>query len=466
MVRTVNAIQMIFLCAVCSLVQGLAAAQPVVSSIVNAASYDAVVSPGCLVVIFGSNLAAAPLSANGGQSPTSLGGVSVTVAGLPAPLLYVSPGQINLLIPFEVQIPASTVVPVVVTSTGGKISYNIRLTRNAPGIFTLSGSGTEPALIFDSNFQPVKTVGAKDTVILYATGLGATSAETNSVVDEVEVYIGERKALVSFAGLAPGLPGIYQVNVMAPVPATDRIYLRSGQWQSNIAKIGIKQGTNATNVKGTIDGLHPSSDPAFRIGTTSSVMLHAGTFTVGFDIASGAAPFDVAAVGQAGAAVISVDPISSCTNDVGIVSTGQYSASISTLTPDAILGDFSGSIVPLWDYLTCNGGSECVGFVLSTIPPARLSSFWTNAAAMLPAANSLLEVGPIAFSQSTGCLSDLQGSPGHFVINAQNNSLFSTFGGVTEIPLGPFATRVSTFTLYVDGAPIASKDLNYVAPNR
>jgi hypothetical protein len=63
-------------------------------------------------------------------------------------------------------------------------------------------------------------------------------------------------------------------------------------------------------------------------------------------------------------------------------------------------------------------------------------------------------------------LSDLQGSPGHFVINAQNNSLFSTFGGVTEIPLGPFTTRVSTFTLYVDGAPVASKDLNYVAPNR
>jgi hypothetical protein len=63
-------------------------------------------------------------------------------------------------------------------------------------------------------------------------------------------------------------------------------------------------------------------------------------------------------------------------------------------------------------------------------------------------------------------LSDLQGTPGHFVIDAQNNHLFSTFGGVTEIPLGPFTTRVSTFTLYVDGAPIASKDLNYVAPNR
>jgi uncharacterized protein (TIGR03437 family) len=465
MIRKVSVIEMILLCAVCNFVRAGASAQPVVSSILNAASYDAVVSPGCLVGIFGTNLAAAPLSANVGQSPTTLGGVSVTVAGFPAPLLYVSPGQINLLIPFEVQIPESAVVPVVVTSAGGKTSYNIRLARNAPGVFTSNGSGTGRVLVFDSNFQPVDTVGSKDTVILYATGLGATSAETNSVVDEVEVYIGERKAQVLFAGLAPGLPGIYQLNVMAPAPATDRIYLRSGQWQSNIANIGIKSGANATNVKGTIDGLYPSSDPAFRVGTTASVMLHAGTFTLSLDISSGAAPFDVAAVGQAGAAVISIDPISTCINDAGIVSTGQYTASMSTVTPDAARGDFSGSIVPLWDYLTCDAESECLGFSLSTIPPARLDRLWTNAVAMLATANSITTAGPNAFSQSTGCLSDLQGVPGHLLINAQNNSLFSTFGGVTEIPLGPFMTRVSTFALYVDGGLIASKDLNYVAPN-
>lgn len=91
----------------------------------EAGAYDAVVSPGCLIGFFGSNLAVAPFCANGAQSPTTLGGVSLTVAGLTAPLLYVSPGQINLLIPFEVQIPTSTVVPVVVwcetnTNTGGK----------------------------------------------------------------------------------------------------------------------------------------------------------------------------------------------------------------------------------------------------------------------------------------------------------------------------------------------------------
>jgi hypothetical protein len=355
-----------------------------------------------------------------------------------------------------------------VTSAGGTISYYLRLMRNAPGIFTRNGAGTGLALVFDSKFQPMDTVAQNDILVLYTTGLGATSAETNSVVDEVEVYIGERKAQVLFAGLAAGSPGLYQLNVMAPVPATDRIYIRSGQWQSNIANIGIKPGTNVSNAKGTIDGLHPSSDPSFRVGPSALVMLHAGTFTVSFDISPGAVPFDIAAVGQAGAAVISIDPASSCTNDdSGVVSTGQYTALIGTLTADSSKGDFSGSIAPLWDYLTCDPSSwQCLGFFLSTIPPARFDPFWINATAMLPVPNFIPSAGANALARQSGCLSDLQSGPGHLFIDAQNNPLFSDFGGITEIPLGPFKTRVSAFTLYVDGAPVASKDINYDAPYR
>src|SRR6267154_1371648 len=61
------------------LAQGLAYAQPAVSSVLNAASYDAVVSPGCWVAIFGNNLAPATLGADTVPLPTTLGGVSVTV---------------------------------------------------------------------------------------------------------------------------------------------------------------------------------------------------------------------------------------------------------------------------------------------------------------------------------------------------------------------------------------------------
>ena len=226
-------------------------AQPVVTTVVNKASYSAVLSPNCWVVIAGYDFSNTSLYAPAGSPPTTLGGVTVSVAGMPAPLLYVSANEIDALIPSQVVIPQNAVVPGVVTSAGGSVTYNIRLTRNSPAIFTSPSTGQ--ALVFDASFRQVDTLGPQDTVILYATGLGPTDA-LGRVVDETEVYIGDRKAQVQFAGLAPGLSGIYQLNVTAPPPATDRIYLRSGGWQSNIVNIGIRSGTNTANVRGTIGG--------------------------------------------------------------------------------------------------------------------------------------------------------------------------------------------------------------------
>ena len=159
--------------AVLAALECVASAQPAISAVLNAASYSAVVAPGCWVAVFGTNLATAPLRAQAVPLPVTLGGVSVTVAGRPAPLLYVSAGQINVLIPFEVEIPANTVVPLVVTSPAGSSSYNIRLTRNAPGIFTGDGPDTGRAFVFDLNFQAVGTIAAGDNVIFYATGTRA-----------------------------------------------------------------------------------------------------------------------------------------------------------------------------------------------------------------------------------------------------------------------------------------------------
>jgi len=67
-------------------------AQPVVTTVVNKASFSAVLSPNSWVVIAGYNFAASSLSAPAGSALTTLGGVSVTVAGLPAPLSLRLPG--------------------------------------------------------------------------------------------------------------------------------------------------------------------------------------------------------------------------------------------------------------------------------------------------------------------------------------------------------------------------------------
>ena len=67
----------------------------------NAASFAAKVAPGSLFSIFGTDLAMANQNAASAPLPTSLGGTSVTIGGKPAPLVFVSAGQINAQIPYE-----------------------------------------------------------------------------------------------------------------------------------------------------------------------------------------------------------------------------------------------------------------------------------------------------------------------------------------------------------------------------
>ena len=83
---------LVFLFALCA---NLAVAQPVIDSVLNAASYNASLAPGCWVAIFGKKLAPQTISASSVPLPTNLGGVTVTVAGRAAALLFVSAGQIK-----------------------------------------------------------------------------------------------------------------------------------------------------------------------------------------------------------------------------------------------------------------------------------------------------------------------------------------------------------------------------------
>ncbi len=242
-------------------------------------------------------------------------------------------------------------------------------------------------------------------------------------------------SVVLFAGRVGALTGLYRIEVSAPVPATDRLYLRSGGWQSNITELGILGGRNVSNVTGFVDSVYPSGDAAFGLGATFALMLHAGTFSTSFDIAPAAGPFDIAAVGEGGGTIISIDPTASCVNDLGATSRGKYAASISTVTSAGARGDFSGSIVPLWDYLTCDPATwVCLASPLSTIPEPRLGKSWTAATQALPLPNVITSPGANAFGQLSGCLADLVTAPGgsHVVINAQNNKIFSVFGGFQQ----------------------------------
>ena len=81
-------------------------ATPAIQAIVDAWNYTRGIAPGLWVTIGGGNFAPFALTANFGETqllPTALGGVSVTFNGTPAALLYVSPTQINALVPSSVE---------------------------------------------------------------------------------------------------------------------------------------------------------------------------------------------------------------------------------------------------------------------------------------------------------------------------------------------------------------------------
>ena len=112
----------------------------------NAASYSNTLAPGTWAAIFGTKLAVSTASAPAVPLPLTLAEVmSVTVGGIPAPLSYVSPGQINFVVPFEAALGPS--VPVVVTTSyGASAPVNITLVRDAPALFTQNAQGTGMAI--------------------------------------------------------------------------------------------------------------------------------------------------------------------------------------------------------------------------------------------------------------------------------------------------------------------------------
>src|ERR1700733_6070609 len=131
---------------------GIMLAQPVIKAIVNAGSGLPNASPGCIESIYGSNLAPSAADAPAGNLPTTLNGVTVTVAGMSAPLKYVSPGQINFQVPFEVTGPSA---PVVVINGPTSAPFTIQLQPISPGLISIDPTH---ALIIGSDFQPRSTV--------------------------------------------------------------------------------------------------------------------------------------------------------------------------------------------------------------------------------------------------------------------------------------------------------------------
>jgi uncharacterized protein (TIGR03437 family) len=204
------------------------------------------IAPGTWIEIYGQNLAGTTRSwqasdFTGNTAPTSLGGVSVSVNGQPASVSYVSPGQVNALVPSAIA-PGTAVVTV---ANGSQVSNSYIVTVNAlePGLLvfppTTSSLSQYVVAIFPDYTTyvlpplppyigisaPSRRAQAGDTITLYGIGFGpvipdlpagSIATQANSLQASVEVTFDGHPGQVTYAGSAPGFVGLYQIDVVVP----------------------------------------------------------------------------------------------------------------------------------------------------------------------------------------------------------------------------------------------------------
>jgi len=212
-----------------------ATAPPAIASVGNAADGSTSVAPGGLISVYGSQMSATNIATSQIPLPTALGESCLTVNGTPIPLLFVSTGQINAQLPFNVSGDATMSIH---TPGGVSNNYNFVVESAAPAIFLTGTAGPEAGLatIFRAaNGQlvtPTNPVRSNDTLIIYLTGMGTTNPGVaagqqtpanllTSVTQPPVVTIGSTNLPIQYAGLVPGsLSGLYQINATVPGDVT------------------------------------------------------------------------------------------------------------------------------------------------------------------------------------------------------------------------------------------------------
>jgi uncharacterized protein (TIGR03437 family) len=202
-------------------------AQPTISGAVDAASFvkGRGVAPGSYLAIFGANLGLGTQVNGTLNLPVSLGPVSVSfdtqTASLPGHLAFVTPGQVNVQVPWELQGQTSAQIKVTVQDSAGTL-YTLPIAPYSPGIFAIVDehgnviNNSNPALqghnitIYCNGLGPVTNQPAS--------GDPSPSGPLAQTLTTPVVTIGTQSAMILFSGLTPTTVGLYQIN--ATVPAT------------------------------------------------------------------------------------------------------------------------------------------------------------------------------------------------------------------------------------------------------
>jgi uncharacterized protein (TIGR03437 family) len=237
---------------------------------VSAASFNVTVTPDGIAAAFGLNLATGTAQANTRPLPTVLNNVRVQVAGRDAGLYFVSPGQINYLVPPETPVGQAQVV----VRLNNSITHQGTLTvaNTAPAIFTANANGQgvpaavalrqpasgpqtfEAVVLRENNVYVPRALSLGPAnerlfLVLYLSGVrrlpNSDNNAANGVAENVRALLGGGEYGPSFAGPAPDFIGLDQVNLELP-----RALIGRGRLTLNLTAAGVASNPVEIDIAG------------------------------------------------------------------------------------------------------------------------------------------------------------------------------------------------------------------------
>jgi len=200
-------------------VNGGSATGTLITGAGNAAALNqSTIAPGMILTLVGAKLANTTETVSTNPLPYSTAGVTATVNGIAAPILYASPGQINLQVPYGV----GTGPGVVGINNNGEVAgFAVQIAPAAPGIFTdASGQVTPSATVKQDGSLTLLLTGAGDITstlrTAFAPALNTAAAQLPKPLLPISATIGGAQVFVQSASLAPGLFGVTRVILLIP----------------------------------------------------------------------------------------------------------------------------------------------------------------------------------------------------------------------------------------------------------
>jgi uncharacterized protein (TIGR03437 family) len=274
---------------------------PTITAIENNYSYipaglpNSAIAQGAIFIVKGTNLGPATLASNTFPLTASFQNVSATVTvngtSVNLPIYYAWSDQLAFVLPSTTPVGSGTLA---VNANGQMVNSAITVVAGQFGLLNLNaqGSGRAAAEHLDYSFvTPNNAANPGETIILWGSGLGASSGSDTDVVPiggtpgtltgpPPQVWIGGQQATVVYAGRST-FPGLDQLNVTLPAIVTTgcyvSVYVSSGNAVSNVATIAVARlggaiGPPSTRTCSDANGVSEQdiqnfySKPDFKLG--------------------------------------------------------------------------------------------------------------------------------------------------------------------------------------------------------